>query len=73
MTIEDLVIEIAGRECDARPYRLENESKEHCREVLGPYAPAGPLAVDLAPDLKAFSEFVTTLTIARLTISTGTS
>ena len=67
MTIQDLVIKIAERECDSRPYRLENESKENYRKVLGNAAPTGPFAVDLVPDLGAFSEFVTTLTSARLT------
>lgn len=67
MTIQDMVIEIAERECKARPYRLENESTEAYKEALGPVAPAGPFAVDIVPDLSAFSEFVTTLTNARLT------
>ncbi len=67
MSLRNLVIEIADRECQARPYRLENESKEAYREALGSAAPPGPFAVDLAPDLTAFLEFVTTLTNARLT------
>jgi hypothetical protein len=46
---------------------LENESTEDYRRVLGAAAPAGPFAVDLVPDLRALSEFVTTLTSARLT------
>lgn len=67
MTIQDLVIEIAEREYDGRPYRFENESKDDYRRLLGTAAPAGPFAVDLVPDLHALSEFVTTLTSARLT------
>jgi hypothetical protein len=67
MTIQDLLIKIAERECDYRPYRLEDESKEDYRRGLGAAAPAGPFAVDLVPDLRAFSEFVATLTSARLT------
>jgi hypothetical protein len=46
---------------------LENESTEDYRRVLGAAAPAGPFAGDLVPDLRALSEFVTTLTSARLT------
>ena len=66
-TVSDLVIEISGRKSDIRPYRFDNESTEDYRKALGTAAPAGPFAVDLAPDLGAFSEFVTTLTKARLT------
>ena len=66
LTIQDLVIEISERECDFRPYRLENESKQDYRKALGTAAPA-TFVVDLVPDLGAFSEFVTTLTDARLT------
>jgi hypothetical protein len=65
--LHELLIEIAERECDYRPYRLENESKEDYRNALGPAAPAGPFAVDLVPDFGAFSNFVATLTEARLT------
>jgi hypothetical protein len=61
------VTEIAEQECDYRPYRLENESKEDYRRALGAAVPTGPFAVDLVPDLRALSEFVTTLTTARLT------
>jgi hypothetical protein len=46
---------------------LENESKEDYRKALGAAVPAGPFTVDLVPDLAAFSEFVATLTSARLT------
>lgn len=67
MTIQDLVIKIAERECDSRPYRWENESKDDYKKALGNAAPAGPFTVDLVPDLVAFSQFVTTLTNARLT------
>lgn len=67
MTVLELVVEIAERECDVRPYRLENESTKDYRKALGSAAPAGPFGVDLAPGLDAFSEFVTTLTSARLT------
>lgn len=67
MTLQDLIVEIAKRECDARPYRLENESKDDYRKTLGAAAPEGPFVVDLAPGLDAFSDFVTTLTRARLT------
>lgn len=67
MKIQELIIELAKRECAVRPYRLENESQAQYRELLGSAAPAGPYAVDLVPDLKAFTEFVTTLTNARLT------
>ena len=67
MTIQDLVVTIAERECNFRPFRLKNESNEDYRKVLGTAAPAGPFAVDLVPDLSAFSAFVTTLTTARLT------
>jgi len=67
MTIQDLVIKTSERECDYRPYRLGNESKEDYRRLLGAAAPVGPFAVDFVPDLRAFSEFVTALTSARLT------
>jgi hypothetical protein len=67
MTIQDLVIRTAERECDSRPFRLENESKEDYRKALGSAAPAGPFAVDLVPDLSALSAFITALTTARLT------
>jgi len=67
MTLQYLVIEILGRECNTRPYRLENESKEEYKKVLGHAAPAGPFAVDVVPDLNTFLEFVRALTSARLT------
>lgn len=67
MTIQDLVIDVAQHECKARPFRLEDESNEDYRKFIGSAAPAGPFAVDLVPDLKAFSKFVTTLTSAGLT------
>lgn len=67
LAIRDLVIHIVSRECGARPYRLEHESKEDYKRAIGSAAPAGPFAVDLVPDVNAFSEFVATLTRARLT------
>ncbi len=65
--IQDLLVQIAERECNARPYRLEKESVEDYRKALGAAAPAGPFAIDFAPGLSAFSDFVVTLTTARLT------
>ncbi len=67
ITIRDLVIQIANRECGVRPYRLEHESKEDYKKAIDAAAPAGPFAVDLVPDVNMFSEFVATLTRARLT------
>jgi hypothetical protein len=67
VTLKELVEEITQREGIARPYRLEDETREDYRESLGPAAPKGPFAAEFVPTLEAFSGFVSTLTRARLT------